>query len=177
MRKILPFAFALALAVMTGCSNKAGEGSADSAVDTVLTDTVPSDTLPPESDTLDPAADSLDREHAEAFLSKIPDPRGLCQMELNAGTVDKYLPTLGYKVTGKNRWELKMGSRSCTVEQKDTYFEKEGRALIYEVTITGDPEALDTYYERAKDLEGTDFGVNYSVEKVGNTVFTQEVGL
>lgn len=174
MRKILPFA--LALAVMAGCANKGGEGSADSATDTVLTDTVSRDTLAV-SDTLDPAADSLAQAQAEAFLEKIPDPRGLCYMELTAGTIDKYLPTLGYKVAGKNKWELKAGPRTCTVEQKDTYFEKDGKALVFEVTVTGDDEALNTYYERAKNLEDTEFGVNYSVEKVGNTVFTQEVGL
>lgn len=173
-------ALALALALVS-CAGKGGVNTVDSSkVDTTpaVDSALLPDSLTADSLTIDSVAlDSAFRADSAAFSRSIPDPRGLCLMELNAGTVDKYLPTLGYRPVGKNKWQLKVGGITSTVEWKDSYFESLGNALIFEVTITGAPSALEQYYQLAKDLEYSGFGNNYSAEKVGNTVFTQEVGI
>lgn len=117
-------------------------------------------------------ADSI--ANAEAFYKKLPDPKKIV-WDANAG---KYLKKLGFSGSSHGDEEnaegtfiLTEGNKTCKV-----HFTTEFNVGDTEVTITGDEDALNKFYERASKMKATYEEGGTTVEKKGNTVYISSFG-
>ena len=171
MKKILLF---VAVAALTA---SCGNNTADKSADSIQADsTAIEDSTVQESPNLPDTAisDTLTSDADDPFLKAIPDPKELCREAVAAGTTGKYITSLGFKVTAPGEWIMKEGMKVCKIREIDPDFEKDNAVRSFEVTIIGDDNALEQYYQKALRLEKAGFGSNYSVEKKGDTVITKE---
>ncbi|MCH5236619.1 MAG: hypothetical protein J1E95_02330 [Muribaculaceae bacterium] len=122
-------------------------------------------------------------EEKEDFVNKIPDPLKLLKNK------DKYLKSLGYKGTlkksknaspgytesQKGTFVFSSGSKTCEISLFREYEKWENEIACdryeYKVTISGDDDALENFYKKAKKLRSSgDDGFSSNVNKKGNTV-------
>lgn len=127
--------------------------------------------------------DSIKKEQAQAFLAKLPAPRQL----LSLGHVDvrNYLKSLGFSGSmktvydlgeegGKGTFSLDAGDgRRCTVIYDSSVYPE----TIISVTVVGDKEALDAYFNKAKKLRASYYEGATEVTRGGNTVKIRSFGV
>ena len=140
---------------------------------------------PTKQDTLSQAQEKTQLLEEKDFANKIPDPLKLLKKE------DKYLKSLGYKgnlkksknaspgytESQKGTFVFSSGSKKCEISLFREY-EKWGNEIAcdhyeYKVTISGDDNDLENFYNKAKKLRVEDdgtYGFSSRVEKKGNSV-------
>lgn len=174
---------ATALLVMTSCS---GNGSSDKSSDdaTFRADSiakVEAAKAAAEQARLDSLrTDSINKAEAESFYNSLPKLKKLATFDEKK--VTKYLHSLGFngtfKVEGMEEdWRangiftLERGERKCVVKAHISgYFED------YDITITGDAEAVDRYYKECKKVTRTSYGTPIETKLKDNTIaITTEV--
>ena len=174
MKKGLFFGIA-ALALMVGaCGGKEGEKATEdsSKADSVGTEQVadPAAAQAEAAAAAEAEAELKAKEESEAFAKVVPNPKRLSWGGYADGSSAKYLKSLGYKSAGHDKWKISVGNKSITVAAKATDPEKDDApGMRYRVTITGDKDALNDYYKKAKKAY-------MDVSKSGNTVTTTEWG-
>lgn len=172
MRKFLFFAASLLL--LAACGGK-GSGDADSQA---LADSLAGveAARAAELARLDSLRrDSVFKAESEIFIGLLPDAKALSMKEFDSGTLTPYLRTIGFTQSGQYAWELDTLGRKCLVSVSETNQAVEGPGLKFQVTITGDTAALNSYYRQALALQEDMFGSNYSVSLDENTVTTTEL--
>ena len=172
-RLVINITFIAVLALMVGaCGGKEGEkATEDSAkADSVGTEQVadPAAVQAEASAAAEAEAELKAKEESEAFAKVVPNPKRLSWGGYADGSSAKYLKSLGYKSAGHDKWKITKGDKTCTVSIKFVDSATDGPGMYFTVTITGDEEALNAYYKKAKKSHGS-----YASKK-GNTVTTKE---
>lgn len=119
----------------------------------------------------------------------VPTPKKLMD---SSQKVDSYLKGLGYTGSIKTihnqndysegrigKYTLTVGSKTCTVTIEDGEYADSGcYNSEIKVTITGDPTALNSFYQQARKLipATDDMDYKFEVTKQGNTVTIAESG-
>ena len=170
MKKVL--LLVLPILVMASCGNREAEKAAEDSAkaDSVGTEQVadPAAVQAEASAAAEAEAELKAKEESEAFAKVVPNPKKLSWGDFSAGNCAKYLKSLGYKSAGHDKWKITKGDKTCTVSIKFVDSATDGPGMYFTVTITGDEEALNAYYKKAKKSHGS-----YASKK-GNTVTTKE---
>lgn len=118
--------------------------------------------------------DSINKMEAESFYNSLPNIKKLALSDDKKET--QYLHSLGFngsfKVEGMEEdWRangtftLEEGQRKCIVKAHIDGYNQE-----YNITITGDDEAMDKYYAETKKIKRTVYGSPIKTKLKGNTL-------
>lgn len=119
-------------------------------------------------------ADSIQKKEEKSFYNSLPNIRKLVETEFRKET--KYLHSLGFKGSFQERgkeedwlaegtFTLEKGQRKCVVNAH-----VDGYSECYKITITGDDEAKELYYNETKKYTRTKYGTPIKNKLKGNTI-------
>ena len=158
-----------------GSSEKAREDSARIADSIVQAETAKAAAEQARLDSL--RTDSIKHEEEKLFYNSLPNIKTLAVSDNKKET--KYLHSLGFKGAFKEKgmeedWRadgtftLEEGQRKCIVKAHiDGYYQD------YSITITGDDEAKEKYYNEIKKITRTTYGSPIRTKLKGNTIVVE----
>lgn len=166
----------LTIGIMPGCSGRNAEKEREESAhiaDSIANEEVAK--VVAEQAHLDSLrADSIQKAEAESFYNSLPDIKKLAVSDNKK--VTNYLRSLGFQGSFKEKgseedWRadgtftLEKGQRKCVVKAHiDGYYQD------YNITITGDEDAKNMYYDKTKKITRTSYGSPIKTKLKDNTI-------